>query len=96
MRLHLDPANTPGTAETTGAKPPLQARGTSGLGGSAVSGPDSGLGDSVAVSSALRAWTTSFGDRAERIGALAAAVQHGSYRIPSAALSQSIIDSAIS
>jgi anti-sigma28 factor (negative regulator of flagellin synthesis) len=49
----------------------------------------------VAVSGASSAWSTSFSDRAARVSQLAAAVQGGTYHVSSAALSQSIVASAI-
>ena len=55
---------------------------------------DSGSRDSVAVSSASSAWSASFSDRAARVSQLSAVVQNGTYRVASAAISQSIVASA--
>lgn len=95
MRLHLDPANANGAAETNGAKSAAPLPGTAAASPSAVGAADSGLSDKVAVSGASSAWTTSFSERAARIGQLTAAVQNGIYSVPRAALSQSIVASAI-
>jgi hypothetical protein len=102
MRLHLDTSTTGavGSPETTNASSSLAGAGKStGLnapdaGTSAASGAN--LRDSVAVSSASSAWSASFSDRAGRVGQLSAAVQGGTYRVASAAISQSIVASAAS
>lgn len=102
MRLHLDTSSigANGTAEATNANSSLSATGkatglnTTGAGSSTTA--DSSALDSVAVSSASSAWSTSFSDRATRVGQLTAAVQGGTYRVSSAAVSQSIVASAAS
>jgi anti-sigma28 factor (negative regulator of flagellin synthesis) len=99
MRLHLDTANTAGTADTSNANSPLTATGrlSSGQNTSATgssSGQYPNLRDNVAVSSASSAWSDSFSDRSARVAQLSAAVENGSYRVPSAAISQSIVAGA--
>ena len=100
MRLHLDTSSAAGSAEAANANSLLSATGkangdptTSGGGTTGISGHSS---DSEAVSGTSSAWSTSFSDRASRIGQLAAAVQGGTCHISSAAISQSIISSAVS
>lgn len=99
MRLHLDTNNATGAADTASTNSPVSATGkpaaalnTSGT-GSVTSDP--GSRDSVAVSNASTAWSTSFSDRAARVGQLAAAVQSGTYQVASSAVSQSIVASAL-
>jgi len=101
MRLHLDTSNATDSAGSANANSPLSAAGkansdlgTSGSGTITASGPYSS--DSVAVSGTSGAWSASFSDRAARIGQLTAAVQSGTYYVPSSALSQSIVSSAVS
>jgi hypothetical protein len=99
MRLHLDTSNTTGSAEATNANSPLSgtAKTAAALtnGSGTASASDANSRDSVAVSGASSAWSTSFSDRAARVGQLASAVQAGSYHISSVAIGQSIVASAI-
>ena len=73
---------------------------SAGVGSSSVAGlsssPDSVGRDKVAVSGASSAWAASFSDRAARVSQLTAAVQGGTYRVPSAAISQAIVANAAS
>jgi anti-sigma28 factor (negative regulator of flagellin synthesis) len=94
MRLHLDTSSTTGSANATEANSALSPAGRSGTALTGT-GNDPNLRDSVAVSGASSAWSASFSDRAARVGQLAAAVQSGTYDVPSSAVSQSIIASAM-
>jgi anti-sigma28 factor (negative regulator of flagellin synthesis) len=98
MRLHLDTNNAAGSAENANLNSPLSATGKSATGlntsGTGTVTSDSGSRDSVAVSSASSAWSTSFSDRAARVGQLTAAFQSGTYNVSSAAISQSLVASA--
>jgi anti-sigma28 factor (negative regulator of flagellin synthesis) len=99
MRLHLDTGSTAGAADTSNASSPLAgaAKPSSGLNTSAAGNSTSqspNLQDNVAVSSASNAWSASFSDRSARVAQLTAAVQGGTYRVSSAAVSQSIVASA--
>ena len=100
MRLHLDTSNSAGSAEATNAGAPSSAAARSGLapgstGGGISQTADAGSRDSVAVSGASNAFAASFSDRSARVGQLAAAVQAGTYHVSSAAISQSIVASAL-
>jgi anti-sigma28 factor (negative regulator of flagellin synthesis) len=98
MRLHLDTNNTAASTESANANAQLSATGKStGLNtsGTGLTSSDAGTHDSVAVSSASSAWSTSFSDRASRVSQLTAAVQNGTYRIPAASISRSIVASAV-
>jgi hypothetical protein len=103
MRLQLDTNGSIGSAEAASQNGPLTGAGRSGataqLSESGAAGTDSSVqgpgSDQVAVSGASNAWSASFSDRAVRLGQLTAAVQNGTYRIPGAAISQSIVSSAL-
>jgi hypothetical protein len=89
MRLHLDTTN--GGAGAVGAGPATAPGGRSNLTGAEG---DALSPDRVAVSGASHAWAASFSDRAARIQQLTANVQNGTYQVPAAAVSQSIVASA--
>lgn len=100
MRLHLDTSGAAGSAEAGSAASSLSAaEKTAAVPNSPGTGTspalDSGPRDSVAVSGASSAWSASFSDRATRVGQLSALVQNGTYRVASAAVSQSIVASAL-
>ena len=96
MRLHLDTTSAAGS-EAAGANSALAAakETTAGLNTSGTGASSASARDSVAVSGASSAFSASFSDRAARIGQLAAAVQNGTYHVSSAAISQSIVASAL-
>ena len=98
MRLHLDTSNVASNAAgATGAINGPGAVSPAGRSGDGLSnvGGDSLSFDRVAVSGASRAWASSFSDRSARIQQLTSAVQGGTYQVSSAAVSQSIIASAV-
>ncbi len=92
MRLHLDTNNQ--TTAASGVDKPAQAGAPAGSGGTGSLSTDRNLHDSVAVSSASKAWAASFTDRASRISHLTAAVQNGTYSVSSDAISNAILTSA--
>jgi hypothetical protein len=92
MRLHLD-AGATGPVDATAVNSALPAAGKPGTALTGT-GNDPNPRDSVAVSSASSAWSASFSDRAARVVQLAAAVQSGTYSVPSAAVSESIVAGA--
>lgn len=92
MRLQLDTTLT-GTAE------PSHASQTAGAGpsGSGIRHSQGGSAqDSVSISDVSSAVARQAADRASRVEQITAAVRNGSYQIPSAALSRSIVGHATS
>lgn len=96
MRLYLDNNTNAAAAADTNLNAPVAATGRSatGLNTSGTVTSDPASRDSVAVSTASSAWSASFSDRAARVSQLTAAFQGGTYNVPSAAISQSIVASA--
>ncbi len=97
MRLHLDTTNNNVPADGVQNPAPSATGKTKGQAASGVetsTSADSSTGDRVAVSGASSAWSASFSDRAGRVAQLAAAVQDGTYRVASSAISQSVVASA--
>lgn len=98
MRLHLDNNTNAAAAADTNLNAPVSATGKSATGlntsGTGTVTSDPASRDSVAVSSASSAWSASFSARAARVSQLTAAFQGGTYNVPSAAISQSIVASA--
>lgn len=89
MRLQLDTENaSSGITSTSNINASFQTNKGGTSSGSNLNG------DSIAFSGASQAWSTSFTDRAARIGQLTAAVQNGTYHVSSAAIGQSIVASA--
>lgn len=89
MRLHLDSSSSAlaGAGQTAGVQPLGSSSAPRGSVGAAA-------GDSISLSGVSAALGRLAGDRAQRIGQLAAAVASGAYQPQSAAISRAIVAQA--